>query len=217
MRRSAKRDRYHHGDLRAALIDTAVELIAEKGVRAFSLAEASRRLGVAASAPYRHFADRDELLVAAGVRAVEVLIATLAAESAGATTPAERLAAAARGYVRFAAEHRTLFEAVFTTGLKPERHPDLDQAARPVEESFHAAALALSGGDPAAAEVLSATVAACAHGHAGMLHLGAFGPGDQGVETALERAGAATLALIAGRTALTGGVGTTGVSPTPSP
>ncbi|MFC4112648.1 TetR/AcrR family transcriptional regulator [Nonomuraea zeae] len=68
MPRTTKRDRYHHGDLRAALIDTATELISEQGVQGFSLAEASRRLGVAVSAPYRHFADRDELLLAVGVR-----------------------------------------------------------------------------------------------------------------------------------------------------
>jgi AcrR family transcriptional regulator len=42
---------YHHGDLRAALIETAVALIGERGVRGFSLVEASRRLGVAVSAP----------------------------------------------------------------------------------------------------------------------------------------------------------------------
>jgi AcrR family transcriptional regulator len=64
MPRPGKGDRYHHGDLRAALTDTAIELIGERGVREFSLAEASRRLGVAVSAPYAHFADRDDLLAA---------------------------------------------------------------------------------------------------------------------------------------------------------
>ena len=57
----ARNGRYHHGDLRAALIGTAIEIIAERGVRGFSVAEASRRLGVAVSAPYAHFADRDGL------------------------------------------------------------------------------------------------------------------------------------------------------------
>ena len=44
---SAGRGRYHHGDLREALIQTAVELLGERGAHAFSMAEASRRLGVA--------------------------------------------------------------------------------------------------------------------------------------------------------------------------
>jgi len=43
----------HQGDLRAALVDSAVELIGERGLRGFSMAEASRRLGVAVSAPCR--------------------------------------------------------------------------------------------------------------------------------------------------------------------
>ncbi|HEX4291130.1 MAG TPA: helix-turn-helix domain-containing protein, partial [Trebonia sp.] len=58
----AKGSRYHHGDLRPALVDAAIDVIAERGVRDFSMAEASRRLGVTTAAPYRHFADRDELL-----------------------------------------------------------------------------------------------------------------------------------------------------------
>ena len=57
----AKEGRYHHGDLRSALVDAAIDVIAERGVRDFSMAEASRRLGVTTAAPYRHFADRDEL------------------------------------------------------------------------------------------------------------------------------------------------------------
>jgi AcrR family transcriptional regulator len=204
MRRSAKRDRYHHGDLRAALIDTAVELIAERGVQGFSLAEASRRLGVAVSAPYRHFGDRDELLVAAGVRACELLVATVKAESASAETPTERLTAAARGYVRFAAEHRAMFETVFGANLDRARHAELDEASRPVKDAFQAAALALSDGDPAAAEALAVAVATTAHGHAVMLHLGAFGRHAGAVEDAVARAGNATLALIMGRAALGG-------------
>ena len=68
MLRADKGGRYHHGDLRAALVDTAIELIGEHGVQGFSLAEASRRLGVAASAPYAHFADRADLLATVAVQ-----------------------------------------------------------------------------------------------------------------------------------------------------
>ena len=206
MRRAAKRDSYHHGDLRAALIDTAVELIAERGVRGFSLAEASRRLGVTVSAPYRHFADRDELLVAGGVRACQVLVATGEAESAGAVTPSERLARVARGYVRFAAEHRPLFDSLFNGPLDWASHPELEVAAAPIKVAFGEAALALCDGDPSAAEALAVAVATNAHGHAGMLRLRAFGEGEDAVRVAGTRTGRSTLALIAGRAAL-GGTG----------
>src|SRR5579863_6539240 len=95
-----KAGRYHHGDLRTALIDAAVSLIAERGVRGFSLAEASRRVGVSSAAPYRHFADRDDLLAAVAVRALETFTSMLAEESTEAQipadTPEQRLAAMAR-------------------------------------------------------------------------------------------------------------------------
>ncbi|WP_049558489.1 TetR/AcrR family transcriptional regulator [Nonomuraea sp. SBT364] len=198
MPRTTKRDRYHHGDLRAALIDTAVELIAEHGVQGFSLAEASRRLGVAPSAPYRHFADRDELLLAVGVRAGEQLVAAVTAESRG-TEPEQRLVGVARGYVRFAAGHRALFEALIGPTFST---PELELAARPVKEAFHDAAMALSGGDLPTAETLGVAVAAVAHGYAGLLRLGMFGAGDDAVEIAVERAADATLALVAGRAEL---------------
>src|SRR5262249_46969014 len=102
----AKRGRYHHGDLRAALIDTAIELIGERGVHAFSLAEASRRLGVTVGAPYSHFADREDLLAAVGLRGYQLLAASLLAEMDEVEEAAGRLAAAAAAYVRFAAVHR---------------------------------------------------------------------------------------------------------------
>jgi AcrR family transcriptional regulator len=66
----AEGGRYHHGDLRPALVDAAIDVISERGVRGFSLAEASRRLSVTTAAPYRHFADRDELLATVAVRAL---------------------------------------------------------------------------------------------------------------------------------------------------
>ncbi|MEU4572530.1 TetR/AcrR family transcriptional regulator [Nonomuraea sp. ATR24] len=209
MPRTTKRDRYHHGDLRAALIDTAVELIAEHGVQGFSLAEASRRLGVAPSAPYRHFADRDELLLAVGVRAGERLVAAVTAESRG-TTPEQRLVGVARGYVRFAAGHPALFEALAGPTFSAVAAPELEHAARPVKEAFHDAALALSGGDRPTAETLGVAVAAVAHGYAGLLRLGMFGTGDEAVGIAVDRAADATLALLAGRAALTGPATTPG-------
>src|SRR5438874_12126592 len=53
---------YHHGNLREALIQAALDLIAAKGPAGFTFAEAARSAGVSPAAPYRHFRDRDELL-----------------------------------------------------------------------------------------------------------------------------------------------------------
>ena len=55
---------YHHGNLRNALIIAAAELIERDGTLDFSIAEAAARVGVSAAAPYRHFADKEDLLAA---------------------------------------------------------------------------------------------------------------------------------------------------------
>jgi AcrR family transcriptional regulator len=183
---------YHHGDLRTALIDTAVELIAERGVRNFSMAEASRRLGVAASAPYAHFADRDELLAAVAVRAYERFHAEL--ELSRLEAPADRLAAIARAYVRFAGTQRPLFELLFDAGLDKARHPEIAAAERPIDDAFLACVRALTRDG----EALATAVEATAHGHAMLLLDGRFGEGEQAVELAAERAAEATLALVRG-------------------
>lgn len=200
---ASKRDRYHHGDLRAALVDTAVELIGEHGVRGFSLAEASRRLGVTVSAPYRHFADRDALLAEVAERAGAALAQAVAAESAGARSPEGRLVGAARGYVSFAVRNPALFAALVGPGAEPGFSRASERGLQPIKDGFQSAALALSDGDPAAAETLAVAVVTAAHGHATMLHLGVFGTGPDSVPTVLHRAGAATRAIIAGRARLT--------------
>jgi AcrR family transcriptional regulator len=190
-----KGDRYHHGDLRAALIETTVELIGERGVRDFSLAEASRRLGVAASAPYAHFADRAALLAAVAVHAYELFAAELEPELSDSNTPHDRLAAMARTYVRFAGTHRPLFQVLFEAGIDKARHPEVAAAERPIDDAFLDCVRALSD-DP---EELASAVEAAAHGHAMLLLDGRFGRGRKAVELAAERAAQATLALIEGR------------------
>jgi AcrR family transcriptional regulator len=202
MPRPGKGGRYHHGDLKAALIEIAIQLIGERGVRDFSLAEASRRLGVAVSAPYAHFADRDQLLAAVAVHAYERFAAELLPEMNRFQAPADRLAAMARAYVRFAAAHRPLFEMLYGAGLDKQRHPEIEAAERPITDAFLACVRALSGGQ-APSEHLATAVEAAAHGHAMLLLDGSFGQGDQAVELAAERAARATLALVESRHLLT--------------
>jgi len=199
---SAKGGRYHHGDLRAALVDVAISLIAERGVREFSLAEASRRLGVTVAAPYRHFADRDDLLAAVGMRALEEFAAALAAEERDTDPPEQRLAALARAYVRFAGEQRPLFDTLFVAGIDKNRYPEFRRAFHALEDTFRACALEVCEHDARAADALMAATEATAHGHATLLLDGAFDDEEDPVGSAAEQAAAATLAIIQGRAAL---------------
>src|SRR5262249_14156488 len=197
---------YHHGDLKAALIDGAVELIAERGVRGFSVAELSRRLGVTVAAPYRHFANRDELLAAVAIRALHEFGEALAAQSPETDLPEERLASMAAGYVRFAAEQRALFGVLFGIGLdKKERHPELRRAYEDVEGTLAACVAELCPGDQTAADHLADAIEATAHGYAALLMDQPGAPDPAEVDRAAEKAATAPRALIRGRAALGGG------------
>jgi AcrR family transcriptional regulator len=202
MPRPGRDGRYHHGDLRAALIDTAVEIIGERGVRGFSLAEASRRLGVASSAPYAHFADRDEFLAAVAVHAYELFNERFLPEIYEFGEPADRLAALVRSYVRFAGAHRPLFEVIFVAGFDKIRHPEVKAAEKPFEDAYTDIIHTLDpeSGDPADEDGdLAAAVEAAAYGHAMLLLEGDYGQGDEAVELAADRAARATLALVESR------------------
>lgn len=203
---AAQSKRYHHGGLKAALIDGAIELIAERGVRGFSLAELSRRAGVTVAAPYRHFADRDELLAAVAVRALDAFGQALAAQTCQADPPERRLAAMASGYVRFAAEQRALFGVVFGVGLdKKTRYPELRQAYEDVEGMLSACVAELCPEDPDASEQLADAIEATAHGYAMLLTDQPGSPDPAAISQAAAQAAGATLALIQGRAALRDG------------
>ncbi|MEU4562412.1 helix-turn-helix domain-containing protein [Actinoplanes sp. NPDC023936] len=109
---------YHHGDLRAALVEASFDLLAECGLRRFSVAAVARRLGVSSAAPYRHFADRRQLLSAVSSAAARDLRAAIeAAADAAGDDPAARLAAAAGAYVRYVARTGAGFHVIFAAEL----------------------------------------------------------------------------------------------------
>lgn len=121
---------YHHGDLPAALADAALELVAEKGVHGFSVSEVARRVGVSSAAPYRHYASREHLLAAVALRGYrEVAAAFAEAIEAAGPSPADRLAACAGVYVRFAGEHPAMFEVLFAAGLDKSEYPELRESS----------------------------------------------------------------------------------------
>jgi hypothetical protein len=63
----AKQDRYHHGDLRRAVIEAALQLIAKKGIESLTLREIAQQVGVSRMAPYRHFESKAVLLFKSGL------------------------------------------------------------------------------------------------------------------------------------------------------
>ena len=123
---------YHHGDLRQALIDAAIELVAEKDISSLSLREVARQVGVSHTAPYRHFADKDALLAALAEEGFQVLGRALEAAVQQATSnPLEQLEASGVAYVRYAIEHPSHYRVMFGAyGANKEAHPSLADASR---------------------------------------------------------------------------------------
>ncbi|MFA3874215.1 TetR/AcrR family transcriptional regulator [Streptomyces sp. MMCC 100] len=115
----ATRDTYRHGNLRNALIKAGVELARDGGPDAVVLREATRRVGVAPNAAYRHFADRRALLAAVSQAGLAELARTMERELAATPSPPRaRLRALTRGYLAFARAQPGLFRAAFaTTGM----------------------------------------------------------------------------------------------------
>ncbi|HEY3457735.1 MAG TPA: TetR/AcrR family transcriptional regulator [Bryobacteraceae bacterium] len=106
---------YHHGNLRQALIQSGLELIAEQGARALTLRELGKRAGVSRMAAYRHFRDRAALLDAIREAGFELFADALEqARLAVRSDFTSRMQALAVAYVRFARENPAYFEVMFS-------------------------------------------------------------------------------------------------------
>lgn len=125
--KAARRDSYHHGDLKRALTSAALSLVAEKGPKGFTLTEAARRAGVSAAAPYRHFADKAELLAAVAEQGFRDLHAALAGGDI-ASSPQARVAELGRLYVRWAVSHPDHYRVMFGAEIDKSGHPSLAAA-----------------------------------------------------------------------------------------
>lgn len=102
---------YHHGDLRAALIDAGLELTRTGGPEALTIREATRRVGVSPNAAYRHFADRETLLQAVAT-AIQHRMAARMHSSTG-RRASDRLRAVGLGYIKFALDEPGWFTTAF--------------------------------------------------------------------------------------------------------
>ncbi len=124
--------RYHHGDLRAALVERATDVVATDGVDALSLRELARDLGVSHAAPSRHFADKQALLDAVVVNGFHRLGAALADSVSAAMTGSdftEQLRQHALCYVRFAVRHPDLLTLMFAAKHRQQAPEAILQAA----------------------------------------------------------------------------------------
>lgn len=109
---------YHHGNLKPALIAAAMKELAIEGLEAFSLRGVARRAGVSAPAVYRHFADKDALLVAVATQCAERLaVAMVEAVKVAPLEPLEQFRAVGIATVQFAVAHPEHYRVICMPGV----------------------------------------------------------------------------------------------------
>ena len=121
---------YHHGNLKEALLQAALGLIAEKGAAGFTFADAARMAGVSPAAPYRHFRDRDELLSSIAQRGFEQFEAALTqAWDDGRPDTVTAFERVGKAYLAFARNEPAFYSAMFESGLPVDLNPALQAAS----------------------------------------------------------------------------------------
>jgi AcrR family transcriptional regulator len=160
---------YHHGNLRQALVEAALALIAERGPQGFSLSEAAKLADVTPAAVYRHFAGRDELLAEVARQGYEIFAALMEyAFDEGKPTALAAFEATGRAYLAFARKYPGHYVAMFESGLSPQAWPELAPVAAKARDVLERAAAGLSGHLPPdrrpPPSMVSAHVWAMSHG-----------------------------------------------------
>jgi len=124
---------YQHGNLREALVQAGLKLLAEGGVERLSLRGAAQLAGVSHAAPYRHFRDKEALVAAIAEKGFRLLTASMRAEleRGEAVTARDRLEAIGFGYVHFALTHAAYLQVIFGGVLiMDDPPPELEAAGK---------------------------------------------------------------------------------------
>ncbi len=160
---------YHHGNLRQALIDAALDLIEARGPMGFTLSEAAKQAGVTPAAVYRHFAGREDLIAEAARQGYEIFADLMEfAYQSGKGSALTAFEATGRAYLAFARKYPGHYIAMFESGISVNRSPELASVANRANGVLEKAASDLSQHIPAdkrpPASMFSAHIWAMSHG-----------------------------------------------------
>ena len=141
---------YHHGNLRQALVESALTLIAEQGPAGFTLSEAAKTADVTPAAVYRHFTGRDDLIAEVARQGYDIFAALMEfAYSDGKPTALAAFEATGRAYLAFARKYPGHYMAMFESGLSLNAYPELALVAQKARAVLETAAERLSQHLPA--------------------------------------------------------------------
>ena len=119
---------YHHGNLRPALVEAALEIIADKGVSGLTMRSVGQYVGVSHAAPYRHFKDKEAILAAVATEGFNGMrdAMTLERDAVDPSDLTGRMAACGRAYIHFAVRHPSHYRVMFGPATRNKmRHPEL--------------------------------------------------------------------------------------------
>jgi len=151
--------KYHHGDLKRAIMEAALEMTEESGLASLSLREIARRIGVTTGAPYHHFKDRQSLLMELAIEGYSQLLQALQAARGAAGGLYGELEAAAVAYLQFGRQHRALYSVMFSGELAT--HPRMGELSAVADPCLDLVRRSISEGTGLAART-SAEAAFCA-------------------------------------------------------
>ena len=185
-----KREAYHHGDLRAALIEAGLELLAKRDADDLALREVARAVGVSPTAVYRHFPDKGALRAGLAAEGLKRLAEAQRAASDAVGGGAEGFSATGRAYVRFALANPALFRLIFSSPAATDLlgAADGDIPAPVALLRANAAALAPPGADEAAIKAVALQAWAVAHGLAMLMLDGQVPADDVLIDAAISKA-----------------------------
>ena len=144
---SAPERPYHHGDLRRAIVKAALDILSETQSLEFSLRELARRAGVSHNAPYKHFADKRELLAAVSAAGFETLTKRMTRAIAGLHTAREQLFAMLLAYIDHGIENPALYRLMFGGYLSgPNQDRPLIELAEAEKTKGLLAGMIIAGG-----------------------------------------------------------------------
>lgn len=160
---------YHHGNLREALVEACLALIADKGPTGFTLSEAAREAGVTPAAVYRHFEGREDLIAEAARQGYEIFADLMEfAFNKGQPSALAAFEATGRAYLAFARKYPGHYVAMFESGISMQRTPELSAASTRAMGVLEKAAVELSRNIPPEkrppAAMFSAHIWAMSHG-----------------------------------------------------
>lgn len=120
---------YHHGDVKNSIISAGIDIITEQGIENLSIRNAAKRIGVSHTAPYRHFKNKEELLVAIAVKGFDILDEDMEKAMSNACASDRAIVELGRAYIRFAVSNSNYYRIMFGDHIRNKTdYPDFFKA-----------------------------------------------------------------------------------------